>query len=85
MRYTFLERSEATVQEPATIDVLYLFGCFVMWRKYGDERCHQEIVLAAESSEEAVRTAALAFLGEYSRAAKEPSHASCSGSHICQS
>lgn len=79
------ERSGATLQESTRIDVLYLFGCFVTWRKDGDKRWYQEILSAAEDPDEEVSMAAKFFLQECERLVPSQLHASSKREKRCQS
>ena len=77
--------SGATLQESTRIDVLYLFGCFLMWRKNGDEKWYQEILSAAEGSDEEVCTAAKFFLQQCERLAPSQPYATSERRKLCQS
>lgn len=79
------ERSGATLQESTKIDVLYLFGCFVSWRKDGARKWYQEILSAAEDPDEGVSMAAKFFLQECERLMPSHLQASSKREKPCQS
>lgn len=79
------DKTSAAAAESGKIDALYVFGCFVMWRKDRDDKWHQEILTAAGYPDEEVSIVANFFLQRCERLAEANAYANAGGGELCRS
>lgn len=79
------EEPSTTLRLSRKIDVLYLFGCFVNWRKDMVSKWYQELLSAADDADDEVSMAAKRFLQECERLVPSDPNASSKRGTLCRS
>ena len=79
------EEPTTTLRPSRKIDVLYLFGCFVSWRKDRASKWYQELLSATDDADEEVSMVAKWFWQECQRLAPSDPNASSRRGTLCRS